>query len=125
MKMTDLIGKAGAGFKSLSDAWADTTTTHGRLMLTVLGCLAEFERELIRARTGEGREVVSQRQEAIQRLANGEAQADVARSFSHAELGIALRRFLAPERAPVRVFRSASVLCKMEHGRLREPPTPR
>src|SRR5438132_13900074 len=44
-----------AGFRSLGDAWADTTTAHGRLMLTVLGGLAEFERELIRARTGEGR----------------------------------------------------------------------
>src|SRR6201993_1151043 len=44
-----------AGFKSLGDAWADTTTSHGRLMLTVLGGLAEFERDLIRARTGEGR----------------------------------------------------------------------
>jgi Resolvase, N terminal domain len=47
-------GRAGAG-RSLADAWADTTTPHGRLMLTVLGGLAEFERELIRARTGEGR----------------------------------------------------------------------
>ncbi len=45
-----------AGFRSLGDAWADTTTAHGRLMLTVLGGLAEFERDLIRARTGEGRE---------------------------------------------------------------------
>ncbi|MBI1208504.1 MAG: recombinase family protein [Azospirillum sp.] len=45
----------GAGFRSLADAWADTTTAHGRLMLTVLGGLAEFERDLIRARTGEGR----------------------------------------------------------------------
>jgi DNA invertase Pin-like site-specific DNA recombinase len=44
-----------AGFRSLGDAWADTTTPHGRLMLTVLGGLAEFERDLIRARTGEGR----------------------------------------------------------------------
>ena len=44
-----------AGFRSLGDAWADTTTAHGRLMLTVLGGLAEFERELIRARTSEGR----------------------------------------------------------------------
>jgi DNA invertase Pin-like site-specific DNA recombinase len=34
---------------------ADTTTSHGRLMLTVLGGLAEFERDLIRTRTGEGR----------------------------------------------------------------------
>jgi DNA invertase Pin-like site-specific DNA recombinase len=39
-----------AGFRSLSDAWADTTTAHGRLKLTILGGLAEFERELIHAR---------------------------------------------------------------------------
>lgn len=45
----DAVAKAGAGFRSLADAWADTTTPHGRLMLTVLGGLAEFERDLIRA----------------------------------------------------------------------------
>jgi DNA invertase Pin-like site-specific DNA recombinase len=44
-----------AGFKSIGDTWADRTTSHGRLMLTVLGGLAEFERDLIRPRTGEGR----------------------------------------------------------------------
>ena len=49
------ISASGAGFRSLADAWADTTTPHGRLMLAVLGGLAEFERELIRARTSEGR----------------------------------------------------------------------
>ena len=43
-------------FKSLADPWCDTTTPGGRLMLTVLGGLAEFERELIKARTSEGRE---------------------------------------------------------------------
>ena len=66
-------------------------------MLTVLGGLAEFERELIRARTGEGRKrakdrgvrfgrpsalTANQRQEALQRLADGNAQADVARTFN-------------------------------------------
>ena len=56
LNILDTIAKAGAGFRSLGDAWADTTTPHGRLMLTVLGGLAEFERELIRARTGEGRD---------------------------------------------------------------------
>src|SRR5215475_4777049 len=49
------LGQRQIGFRSLVDTWADTTTPHGRLMLTVLGGLAEFERELIRARTGEGR----------------------------------------------------------------------
>ena len=43
------VGDAGASFKSLSDSWANTTTPHGRLMLTVLGGLAEFERHLILA----------------------------------------------------------------------------
>jgi DNA invertase Pin-like site-specific DNA recombinase len=49
------VGEAGAGFRSLADAWADTTTPHGKLMITVLGGLAEFERSLILARTGDGR----------------------------------------------------------------------
>ena len=52
--LAEVAGK-GAGFRSLADAWADTTTPHGRLMLTFLGGLAEFERELITARTSEGR----------------------------------------------------------------------
>ena len=47
-----------AGFRSLGDPWADNTTSHGRLMLTVLGGLAEFERPYSgahgrRPRTGE------------------------------------------------------------------------
>ncbi len=49
------VAEKGAAFRSILDAWADTTTPHGRLMLTILGGLAEFERELIRTRTGEGR----------------------------------------------------------------------
>jgi DNA invertase Pin-like site-specific DNA recombinase len=66
-------------------------------MLTVLGGLAEFERELIRPRTGEGRSRAKdrgvkfgrprkltphQRQEAVQRLTAGETQADVARTYN-------------------------------------------
>ena len=87
-----------AGFRSLGDAWADTTTSHGRLMLTVLGGLAEFERDLIRARTGEGRERAKargvkmgrppkltphQQREAIRRRdRDGETLADIARSYN-------------------------------------------
>jgi DNA invertase Pin-like site-specific DNA recombinase len=86
-----------AGFRSLGDTWADTTTSHGRLMLTVLGGLAEFERDLIRARTGEGREraksrgvkmgrkpklTAHQRQEAIKRRARGEPLREIARSYN-------------------------------------------
>lgn len=44
-----------AGFRSLNDPWADTTTPQGRLIVTIMGGMAEFERELIRARTNEGR----------------------------------------------------------------------
>jgi DNA invertase Pin-like site-specific DNA recombinase len=49
------VAGKGAAFRSLKDGWADTTTPHGRLMVTVLAGLAEFERELIVARTSEGR----------------------------------------------------------------------
>jgi DNA invertase Pin-like site-specific DNA recombinase len=86
-----------AGFRSLGDTWADTTTPHGRLMLTVLGGLAEFERELIRARTGAGRSRAKargvklgrkpkltphQRREALERRARGEALTEIARSYN-------------------------------------------
>jgi DNA invertase Pin-like site-specific DNA recombinase len=53
LNVLDAVAKAGAGFRSLSDQWADTTTPHGKLMITILGGLAEFERIL--ARTSEGR----------------------------------------------------------------------
>jgi DNA invertase Pin-like site-specific DNA recombinase len=96
LNVIEEVTKRGAGFKSLKDAWADTTSPHGRLMLTVLGGLAEFERELIRARTGEGRKRAQergvrfgrprkltplQRKEALGRLNAGETQADIARSY--------------------------------------------
>jgi len=86
-----------AGFRSLGDTWADTTTAHGCLMLTVLGGLAEFERELIRARTGEGRARAKargqslgrpfsltphQRQEVLARRQAGELLSEIARSYN-------------------------------------------
>jgi DNA invertase Pin-like site-specific DNA recombinase len=91
------ITQRGASFKSLGDAWADTTTPAGKLMLTVLGGLAEYERHLILARTSEGRQRAQQRgvrfgrkpsltphqqQEALARRANGEALVDIARSYA-------------------------------------------
>jgi DNA invertase Pin-like site-specific DNA recombinase len=91
------IAGEGAGFRSLADTWADTTTPHGRLMLTVLGGLAEFERELIRVRTSQGRSRAKargvklgrtpklaphQQREAIRRRENGEAVRDIGRSYN-------------------------------------------
>ena len=55
LNILHMLGERSIGFKSLADAWADTTTAHGRLLVTMLAGIAEFERELIRARTGEGR----------------------------------------------------------------------
>ena len=90
-----------AGFRSLGDAWAATTTVHGRLMLTVLGGLAAFERKLIRPRTGEGRARAKarakargkslgrpfkmtehQRKEALARRESGELLTEIARSYN-------------------------------------------
>jgi DNA invertase Pin-like site-specific DNA recombinase len=50
------VDEAGASFRSLGDPWADTTTPHGKLILTVMGGIAEFERHLILSRTNEGRQ---------------------------------------------------------------------
>jgi DNA invertase Pin-like site-specific DNA recombinase len=97
LNVLDTVSKAGAGFRSLADAWADTTTPHGRLMLTVLAGLAEFERSLILARTSEGRTrakargvkfgrkptlTAHQQVEALARRAAGEALVDIARTFN-------------------------------------------
>lgn len=94
--LATIAGKQ-AGFRSLGDAWADTTTAHGRLLLTVLGGLAEFERELIRARTSEGRTrakargvrlgrkpklTAHQQQEARARREQGETVTAIARSYN-------------------------------------------
>jgi DNA invertase Pin-like site-specific DNA recombinase len=91
------IADKRAGFQSLGDTWADTTTSHGRLMLTVLGGLAEFEKDLIRARTGEGRVRAKARgvkmgrkpkltphqmKEAIKRRDAGEPMRDIGKSFN-------------------------------------------
>jgi len=100
----DAVGKAGATFRSLSDQWADTTTPHGRLMVTVLGGLAEFERHLILSRTAEGRTRAKangvrfgrkptltgyQRAEALRRRAAGETLVEIARSFNVSHTTIA------------------------------------
>jgi DNA invertase Pin-like site-specific DNA recombinase len=100
----DVIGKAGATFKSLADARANTDTAHGRLMLTVLGGLAEFERHLILSRTAEGRSRAQasgvrfgrkhsltpyQRAEALRRRALGETLTDIARSMNVSHMTIA------------------------------------
>jgi DNA invertase Pin-like site-specific DNA recombinase len=97
LNVLDAVVKAGATFRSLTDTWANTDTPHGRLMLTVLGGLAEFERELIKARTTEGRKraeasgvqfgrkrklTLHQQQEALARRANGEALVEIARSYA-------------------------------------------
>jgi len=91
------IAAKEARFRSLADTWADTTTPHGRLMLTVLGGLAEFERDLIRSRTTEGRARAKlrgvklgrkpkltpyQMKEALERKHGGEPVRDIARSYS-------------------------------------------
>ncbi|MBR0695222.1 recombinase family protein [Bradyrhizobium lablabi] len=98
--LLNLVGQlndAGVSFKSLKETWADTTNAHGRLILTVLAGIAEFERELIVQRTGEGRQralaqgVVfgrpaklthHQRHEALARRHAGESVTAIARSYN-------------------------------------------
>src|SRR5215475_14125215 len=99
------LGERKIGFKSLVDTWADTTTPHGELMITLLGGIATFERHLIKARTSEGRQRAKargvrfgrppkmsafQRREALERLGRGEMQADIARSYGVSQATISI-----------------------------------
>jgi DNA invertase Pin-like site-specific DNA recombinase len=91
------IAEKGGGFKSLGDPMIDTTSPHGRLLLQIMGALAEFERSMILARTSEGRAralergvkfgrksklTPFQKREVLNRVANGESHADLARVFA-------------------------------------------
>jgi DNA invertase Pin-like site-specific DNA recombinase len=97
LDLIDRIGKAGASFRSLGDPLWDTGSSQGRLLSTMLAAVAEFERELIRERTGAGRKRAMangvkfgrkrklsdfQRQEAIKRRDAGERLADIAKSYA-------------------------------------------
>jgi DNA invertase Pin-like site-specific DNA recombinase len=90
------IVDAKAQFRSLADPWADTGTSTGRLMIAVLGGLADVERDLIRTRTAEGRSRAqkrgqhmgrpskltdAQKAEARRRRAQGATLAELARSY--------------------------------------------
>jgi DNA invertase Pin-like site-specific DNA recombinase len=96
LDLIERIGKVGASFRSLGDPLFDTTGAQGRLLVTMLSAIAEFERELIRERTGAGRERAMaagvkfgrkpklsdyQRAEAIKRRAEGELLATIAKSY--------------------------------------------
>jgi DNA invertase Pin-like site-specific DNA recombinase len=98
-----LIADYGASFRSLGDPWADSTTSHGKLMLTVLGGLAEFERHLILSRTNEGRVRAKargvrfgrkpkltkhQQAEALARVAGGETLTQIGRSYNVSHMTI-------------------------------------
>jgi DNA invertase Pin-like site-specific DNA recombinase len=96
LELIERIGKAGASFRSLGDPLWDTSSAQGQLLSTLLASIAEFERELIRERTGAGRERAMaagvkfgrkrklsdyQRTEAIKRRDAGETLADIAKSY--------------------------------------------
>src|SRR3546814_16611028 len=51
--LMERIGKAGAGFRSLTEA-IETTSPAGRMLLHMVGAFAEFERAMIQQRTNAG-----------------------------------------------------------------------
>src|SRR6516162_11188288 len=61
LETMETIRGAGGKFQSLSEPWADTTTHAGKMIMTIFAGIAEFERALIRERTGAGREAAKKR----------------------------------------------------------------
>ena len=97
LDLFERIGKAGASVRSLGDPLWDTSSSQGRLLSTLLAAIAEFERDLIRERTGEGRKRAMakgvkfgrrpklsdyQRKEALRRRAAGETLTEIAKSYA-------------------------------------------
>lgn len=61
LEIMDTLQNAGAKFVSLAEPWADTTSHSGKLIITIFGGIAEFERDLIRDRTSSGRSAAKKR----------------------------------------------------------------
>ena len=61
LETIETIREAGAKFQSISEPWADTTTHAGKMIMTVFAGIAEFKRDLIRERTGAGKEAAKKR----------------------------------------------------------------
>lgn len=55
LELAEKIKSVDASFCSLSEPWADTTSHAGKMIMTIFAGIAEFERDLIRERTGVGR----------------------------------------------------------------------
>lgn len=56
LRILEFLDQNGTGFISVNDPGIDTTTPNRRLLLQILGAFAEFERNMINARTKAGRE---------------------------------------------------------------------
>jgi len=61
LRISESLIEKKAGLQSLDEPWADTTSPSGKMILTVFGGIAEFERDLILARTDEGRKAAQAR----------------------------------------------------------------
>src|SRR6266478_6653683 len=97
LETMEAINEAGGKFQSVSEPWADTTTYAGKMIMTIFAGIAEFERDLIRERTGAGRDTARKRgvrfgrprklssdqEQLVRRLVlEGKSASDIARTFS-------------------------------------------
>ncbi len=93
----ETLSESGAKFQSISEPWANTTTHAGKMIMTVFAGIAEFERDLIRERTGAGREAAKKRgvqfgrprklnpeqlQLAAELIDQGKAAREIAKTFN-------------------------------------------
>ncbi len=97
LRIAEQITDKRAGLQSLDEPWADTTSPAGKMVMTIFGGIAEFERSLILTRTQDGREAAiargvafgrpkkmlpEQQDLARQLLLEGKSVSAVARTFN-------------------------------------------
>ena len=54
LKLVDQFEKLGVKFKSINDPFIDTTSAHGKFIITLFGAVAQLERDIIIERTTAG-----------------------------------------------------------------------
>ena len=97
LSIVEALREQRVGFYSLGEPWADTTSHAGKMIMTVFAGIAEFERDLIRERTSNGREAAmkrgvrfgrpnklsaAQRELAVRLLDEGQSVQEIARTFN-------------------------------------------
>ena len=120
IRIVDTLGSLGVDLVSLGDPGLDTTSPHGKLVFSIMGAVAEFERDLIRERTRAGMAAARRRGKRI-----GRPRVYVPLTKARALMGQGLSQREVAERLGVaRATLKKALVEKGPSGTQSDPPNP-